>query len=320
MRHAGLTKVAVARNAMATRFEVVVYGDKEPALRAAAEEALSEIQRIEAQLSLYRPDSEVAHLNARAAREWVRVAPEVFRLLERARDLSAETAGAFDITVAPLMRCWGFMRGSGKMPTRAEIAEARKLVGMHLVELDPAQFRVRFARPGVMLDFGAIGKGYGIERAVEILQEAGIRSAIIHGGTSTVYGVGKPLDESAWKVAIEAPPQNEAQEPLLLSVVELHNEALSVSAVWGKSFAVKDKTYGHIIDPRSGYPAARADLVAVVLPSATETDALSTALLTLGPEHHDGIVSLRPNIRALVIKRGVGGKKTVIKSHRLERG
>src|SRR4026207_59640 len=130
-----LRKVAVARNAMATRFEIVAHGDHAASVRAAAEEALNEIQRIEALLSLYRPDSEVAHLNARAAREWVRVAPELFHLLEKAKRLSTETGGAFDITVAPLMRCWGFVGAGGKMPGKSAIAEARKSVGMDLVEL-----------------------------------------------------------------------------------------------------------------------------------------------------------------------------------------
>src|SRR4029434_8213013 len=129
---------------MATRFEIVVHGDDEPSLRAAAEEALNEIQRIEAQLSLYRPDSEVAHLNARAARDWVRVSPEVFRLLEQAADLSSKTDGAFDITIAPLVRCWGFMGGQGQQPTAKAIEQARQLVGMHLIELDPESFAVRF--------------------------------------------------------------------------------------------------------------------------------------------------------------------------------
>src|SRR5688572_10919776 len=170
---------------MATRFEMVVCGPNESGLRAAAEEALNEVQRIEAQLSLYRPDSEVAHLNARAARQWVRVEPGLFRLLQQAKRLSEETLGAFDITVAPLVRCWGFMGSSGRQPGKRAIAEARKCVGMDLVELDSESFQVRFARDGVMLDFGAIGKGYAIERAVELLREADITAAIIHGGTST---------------------------------------------------------------------------------------------------------------------------------------
>lgn len=297
-----LLSLALARNAMATRFEIVAWGERESHLRAAAEEALNEVQRIEAQLSLYRSDSEVAHLNARAARDWVRVTPELFDLLQHASRLSSQTDGAFDLTIAPLVRCWGFMGGTGRRPTDEAIAEARQQIGMHLVELDVENFAIRFRRPGVMLDFGAIGKGYAIDKASEILREAGITSAIIHGGTSTVFAIGTPPDQPAWKVAIEMPHQNASEPPKLITTVELHNEALSVSAVWGKSFAEEGKAFGHIIDPRTGHPADNADLAAVVLSSATETDALSTALLTLGLDGHERISRLRPNMRTLVAK------------------
>jgi FAD:protein FMN transferase len=300
---------------MATRFEIVVCGENEPALRAAAEEALDEVQRIDAQLSLYRRDSEVAHLNARAAQEWVRVEPGLFGLLQRAKELSEETEGAFDITVAPLVRCWGFMGGSGKQPTKSAIAEARKCVGMNLVELDPESFRVRFAHRGVMLDFGAIGKGYAIERAVEILREAGVTSAIIHGGTSTSYALGRPPHQASWKIGIAGPAQSQTVDPVPLAIVDLHDQALSVSAIWGKSFKSKGKTCGHIIDPRSGYPAAAADLAAVVLTSATETDALSTALLTLGLDGHEQISRLRPEMRSVAAKHSRGRQKLAIKGH-----
>src|SRR6185436_12336620 len=101
--------VTLACNAMATRFEIVLHGDNPVALRAAGEEALREIERLEAQLSLYRPASEIFHLNARAAREPVKVSPALFALLQRAKRLHEETDGAFDITIAPLVRCWGFM-------------------------------------------------------------------------------------------------------------------------------------------------------------------------------------------------------------------
>src|SRR5262245_38282633 len=112
--------VRVARHAMATRFEVALHGDDPVRLRAAAEEALDEIERLESRLSLYQPTSEIAHVNARAAFERVRVSPEVFRLLETARQLSAETKGAFDVTVGPLVRCWGFMCGTGHVPEPEE--------------------------------------------------------------------------------------------------------------------------------------------------------------------------------------------------------
>src|SRR3990172_2907646 len=171
--------IALARDAMATRFELVLHGDNPIALRAAGEEALDEIDRLENQLSLYRSGSEIAQLNARAARESVRVTPAVFALLQHAQQLHAETDGAFDITIAPLVRCWGFMGGSGRMPAKDEIAKARAKVGMQHVQLDPQNRTVRFAREGVMLDLGAIGKGYAVGQAAEILRGAGIASALI---------------------------------------------------------------------------------------------------------------------------------------------
>ena len=322
--------VTLARNAMATRFEIVLHGDDPVAVRAAGEEALAEVERIEAQLSLYRNTSEIAHLNARAAREAVRVSPALFRLLDHAARLSAETGGAFDITIAPLVRCWGFIGGTGKMPSREAIEEARSKIGMNLVLLDAGNYTVRFAQEGVMLDLGAIGKGYAIERAAEILREDGVTSAMLHGGTSTVHAIGHPPGAVAWQVAIEHPTENSTGQsgtdfpdasgttltampasgeagqtgsearPKHLAVVSLRDEAMSVSAVWGRSFQSGGKDYGHVIDPRTGQPAEAALLSAVVLPSTTETDALSTALLTLGPSGLGQISTLRKGTRCLV--------------------
>jgi thiamine biosynthesis lipoprotein len=236
-------------------------------------------------------------VNARAAREAVRVTPPVFALLQHAFRLTEETRGAFDITVAPLVRAWGFMAGSGCLPDPAALAEARAHVGMQNVHLNAEDFTVRFAREGVMLDLGAIGKGYAIERAAEILREAGVTSALIHGGTSTVQAIGSPPDADSWAVAIAHPLRRDGAE---LATVRLRDEAMSVSAISGKSFDSAGKTFGHVLDPRTGEPVQGAILAAVALPSATETDALSTALLTLGKAGHQEIAGSRPGMRTLV--------------------
>jgi thiamine biosynthesis lipoprotein len=283
---------------MATRFEIVLHGDNPAALRAAGEEALDEIDRLEAQLSLYRSSSEVARLNREAHQSPVRVTPGLFRLLEKARDLWRETNGVFDITIAPLVRCWGFMGGTGSMPERAAIEEARAQVGMQFVELDSTNFTVRFARPGVMLDLGAIGKGYAVDRAAGLLREAGVTSALIHGGTSTAFAIGREATGASWKIAVTSPVRDAATTPI--AVVELEDESLSVSAVWGRSFRSGEKTYGHIIDPRTGAPAETALLTVAVLPTATETDALTTALLT-APELMPALTARRPAMRCLIV-------------------
>jgi thiamine biosynthesis lipoprotein len=307
---------------MATRFELVLHGADPIALRAAGEEALAEIERLEDQLSLYRPSSEISHLNAGAAKEAVRVSPSLFALLETAKTLWSETEGAFDITIAPLVKCWGFMGGSGRVPDADELAEARATVGMHQVHLDRASLTVRFEREGVMLDLGAIGKGYAIERASEVLRDAGTTSALLHGGTSTVCAIGHPPEAEYWKVALESAPVPEnlvhhvvehprPQRPTdkgidkvlavaSPTVVHLKDEAMSVSAIWGKWFQADGKSFGHVIDPRSGQPVTSAVLAAVVLPSATETDAFSTALLTLGQEGQARIAALRPGMRTVL--------------------
>ncbi len=291
--------VTLARRAMATRFEIVLHGESTARLQGAGEEALAEIDRLEAQLSIYRPTSELSRVNAHAACEPVRVSPPVFRLLEHARQLHDESGGAFDIAVAPLVRCWGFMGGSGALPYLDDLARARSVAGMKHVHLDSASLTVRFDADGVMLDLGAIGKGYAIDKAAEALREAGVTSALLHGGTSTVYGIGHPPGADAWNVAVDAPP-GDSGLPAWVATVSLRDEALSVSAVWGKFFEHEGKDFGHVLDPRTGEPAADAVLAAVALPSATETDALSTALLVLGPAGHEKISGLRPGMRTLV--------------------
>ena len=292
---------------MATRFELVLHGDNPVALRAAGEEALDEVARLENQLSLYRPGSEIAQLNARAAREAVQVSPELFDLLQHAQRLYAETDGAFDITIAPLVRCWGFVNNQGKMPSTEAIAAARELVGMHLVQLEASKRTVRFVRAGVMLDLGAIGKGYAVERGAELLREAGVTSALFHGGTSTVCAIGYPPDAATWRVAVESPPDGFGDFSFPeLPLVQLTDESLSVSAVWGRHFRADGRNFGHVIDPRTGQPVEGAWLSAVVLPTATETDAFSTALLTLSSPGLERLAGLRSGLKAMLVSRAVG--------------
>ena len=296
--------VAVARNAMATRFEIVLHGENPVALHAAGEEALEEIDRIEAQLSLYRPTSEVSRLNAKAAREPVRVTPDLFRLFRQAQRLSDETGGAFDITVAPLVRCWGFMGGTGKTPAPETLAEARSVVGMNLIKLNEKDFTVQFTREGMMLDFGAIGKGYAVERAADLLREAGVTSALVNGGTSTVYALGKPpgsrVLESRSRISRRTTPGTRPANiwPLCRCAMKPCPSRQSGASPFnpaGKSSAM--------CWIRATANPPRAMLAAVALPSAMETDALSTALLIEGEAGIDQITALRPGMRALVANR-----------------
>ncbi|GIV60398.1 MAG: FAD:protein FMN transferase [Rhodothermaceae bacterium] len=293
--------VRLAVQAMATRFELVLAGDDPVRLRAAGEEALAEIRRLERQLSFYDPRSEISRVNALAGRQAVRLEPRLYRLLERVRRLWEATGGAFDPTVAPLMRCWGFATGEGRRPAPAALEEARRCTGLHRVVLEDGA--VAFGRPGMALDLGGIGKGYAVDEAVTLLKEAGVPAAFLHGGTSTVYAYGAPDGGGAWKVAVPA-PEGGTGLPEVLAVVSLDDEALSVSAPSGRAFEVDGQVYGHVLDPRTGCPVTGALLAAVVMPSATDADAFSTALLVQGAA---GLDAAGAPPRALVVAAGTPG-------------
>lgn len=290
--------VTLSLNAMATRFEIVLCGAEPSRLRAAGEEALDEIAALDRQLSFYNPHSEISRVNSLASREPVKLEPRLFGLLKTALELSLNTNGAFDITIAPLMKAWGLAGGDGRVPSQADLDKARELVGANLLHLDEDQYTASFERDGMKIDLGAIGKGFAIDRAVEILRDSGVESALIHGGTSTIYAIGVTADGRPWRVAVRDPdPRSDLRHRREL---DLQDCSLSVSAVHGKSFTWENRDYGHVIDPRTGLPTNAAALAAVWGPSATITDALSTALLVLG---EPGLATLRErfeNYQALI--------------------
>ncbi len=301
-----MVKVSLSLQAMATRFELVLAGEDRVALRAAGEEALREIERIEAQLSFYRPDSEIARLNQGAARRPVRVSPPTFRLLERCRDYAMATDGAFDVTVGPLMRAWGFVRDQGVLPTVEELAQARALTGVAHLHFDAENFTIAYDRPGVAVDLGGFGKGYAVERAVDLLREYGVRSALLHSGTSSIAVIGAPPAESAWRVAL--------QSPLSGDRIGLVDQALSVSAVHGKSFEAGGREYGHVIDPATGQPVSRALAAAAIGESASVCEVLSTALMVRGPDWIPTAGQRFPGYRLLVAHPDAAGQVITTRS------
>lgn len=285
--------VRVARHAMATRFELALFGERPGTLRAAAEEALDEVERIENLISLYRPQTDIGRINAQAGGRPVRVSPETFRLLERARTLAEQTDGAFDVTAGPLVRAWGFHGGTGRLPEPGAVEEAMGQIGWDRVILDATSYSVRLAVPGAMLDLGALGKGYALDRASERLREAGVESAILHGGTSTIVAIGAPPDRTEWPVALAGGSNGEQG-----MTVGLRDDSLSVSAGWGRSFVdAEGRSLGHVLDPRTGCPVSGTRMAAVALPSAADSDALSTALLVLGEPGRDLLATRFPGVR-----------------------
>jgi thiamine biosynthesis lipoprotein len=283
--------VLLALDAMGTRFELVLHGRDPVALRAAGEQALREIERAERLLSCYRADSEITAVNFAAARAPVRVSADVMGVLAGCRAAWEASAGAFDVTVGPLVRAWGFAGSNGGWPDADLLAAARAATGMQHVELDREAGTVRFLRGGMALDLGAAGKGFAVDLAIAALLEAGVTTALLHGGTSSVHAIGAPPGEDAWPIAVGALRVNlagprgshETAGPDGPVESDGPGRALSVSGVDGKAFVHEGRVYGHVIDARTGVPTRAARRAWVTGPSSFLCDTLSTALLVRGP-------------------------------------
>jgi hypothetical protein len=165
--------------AMGTEFTLYLPDGEREWAAGVAGELQEETRRLERQLSLYLPDSDLCYLNAHAHQQPVRVEPELFRLLQTCQSLYALTQGAFDPTITPLLRLWGFVDKQYRVPAPDAIEQALERVGMELALLEPSGCWVYYALPGVELSFGAIGKGWAIAQCVRILRELGVEQCAV---------------------------------------------------------------------------------------------------------------------------------------------
>jgi len=296
-----------SRNAMGTVFTIYLYARDGGQASASLEAAFEEIERLEEALSDYRATSELSRINRLAARQAVTTDPEVFALLQRSLAYSRRSAGAFDVTVGPLMRAWGFFRGKGRYPTDRELRRARESVGSEKVDLDPAARTVRFAAPGVELDLGAIGKGYAVDRAVKVLREAGVKAALVDAGSSTLYAMNAPPGKSGWTVHVPMP----GDRSQTVSTVTLRNESLSTSGSYEKFFQLDGHRYCHVMDPRNGVPVQGVLQATLIAPDSTTTDALSNAMFVMGPEAGRKLLATVPGARGLWILGEPGAQRLV---------
>ncbi len=279
-----------ARPAMGTTFTIFVYAANQERASEYFEIAFDEIERVEEALSDYRPTSELSRINRLAANETVTTDPEVFKFLQTSMDFSRKSDGAFDITVGPLMRAWGFFRGRGHYPTPEELSNARKSTGWEHVHLDPQKRTVHFDMQGMSLDPGGIGKGYAVECVVNLLREAGVKTALIDAGSSTIYAMGAPPGKNGWTIQVPRPGDREQS----ISTVVLRDTSLSTSGNYEKFFALNGKIYCHIMDPRTGEPVQGTLQTTVITPNATDSDALSLIMFVMGPDKSEKLLEEVP--------------------------
>jgi thiamine biosynthesis lipoprotein len=277
---------------MACRFEVTLPGERAADI-AAARDALEESDRLEALLSVFRESSAIAQINRAAGTDAVEVAEEVFDLLTRCSDLSLATGGAFDITSTPLSRAWGFLRREGRLPSNDEIASARALVGLRHLTLDAAARTAALDRAGMALNLGAIGKGFAVQAIGAALWRRGVRNALVSAGGSSVIALGGP--DRGWRVDVMGGALRQR-----LTGLRLRNAALGTSGAGEQFIEVNGTRYGHVIDPRTGWPASGVLSASVVTADAATADALATAFFVGGLDLARKYCDSHPGTLALI--------------------
>lgn len=290
------------RAAMATQFEVILpFGT--PGATELAEQALDQIDRLEDQMTVYREHSEISRLNRLAADGPVTLEERLYGLLAQSAQLSVQTDGAFDITTGALTKAWGFYRRQGRVPSVEERAAVLERVGMQHVELDDQRRSARYLRRGLEINLGSIGKGYALDRAAELLRQEGVSIGLIHGGHSSILAIGTdPTDARGWAVGVRHPWKAEQR----LAVLRLRDRALATSAATFQHLEYNGRKLGHILDPRSGWPAEGVASATAVAPTAAEADALATAFFILGVEKTRTYCQAHPEIGALLLPENAG--------------
>jgi thiamine biosynthesis lipoprotein len=299
----------LARRAMATTFAVLLPFETSDAESIGAA-AFDLIDELEAQLTAYRETSEVCRLNRLAPYQAVPVEKGLFGLLSRAAVLNQETEGAFDVTAGALIKAWGFFRGPKRVPAEEELEQVRQRVGMKHVSLAPESRSVRYLRPGLEVNLGAIGKGYALDRVAVLLStEWNVSAGLLHGGYSSVYAMGcSPGDKRGWEVGIRHPWDPERR----LAVVWLRDRALGNSAATFQHLEHQGRKLGHVLDPRSGWPATGMASASVVAPTAADADALSTAFFVGSVDLARRYCERHPEVGAILLPEGEGAKAVVL--------
>ena len=287
---------------MGTLCEVQVYHDDAATARHAAAAALDAMERTDALLSNYKPDSELSVMNREAARAPFHASAELFDFVNRCAGYHRATDGAFDPTVGPLVRAWGFLTPHPARPSDTVIADAKARSGFDKVTLDAGAGTIAYRTGGVEIDPGGIGKGYAVDAAVDVLKHRGIRSALVSAGGSTLFAIGAPPGRTAWNIAVKNP-----EDPATpFALVSLRDASLSTSGVSERAVLAGTHRYGHVFDPRSGDPVEHMCQATVVAPTGMASDAWTKAAFVLPRDTVERLLQGHPGVHALRIEGDCG--------------
>ena len=278
---------------MGTLLDITIWhADAEEAKRI-MRQAVQEVHRLEGIMSNYDPRSSLSSFNDQAGQGKIKIDPDLYRLLAIAVDRSAKTSGYFDVTVGPLIELWKQSEKKNSAPDSHALASAAGLVGYWNLKLNEAS-EAELIREGMNIDLGGIGKGYAVDRIIEMLKRAGVKTALINFGGSSIYALGSPPAKTDWEIAVKGINEK------IVGILHLKNQALSTSGSMGHSWNIGGKRYGHLINPNNGWPVTVPRVATVVAPTATEAEVWTKPLVILGKAGISTIKGL-PQIEALLV-------------------
>jgi thiamine biosynthesis lipoprotein len=284
---------------MGSSFRLVFYAANDSTARAAAESVFSHLDYLNEVMSDYLDGSETNRLSAQAGQgRWVKTSELLHAVLDSAQILSEKTGGAFDVTIGSSVQVWRKASRLNRFPTRREVKVGLRKCGYEYLDIDRRHHLVRLEKKGMRLDFGGIGKGYAADQGVRVLASLGIRSAMVDAGGDLALG-DPPPGQRGWKISISSGPSAANEE-----VITIANCGVATSGATYRYLEYKGKKYSHILNPKTGVGLLNSVRATVVAPSATQADALATAVSVSGLVKSRQIQKAFPRTKFWILEHG----------------
>ena len=268
--------------------------------KEAVEESFKRLNEINEMASTNISTSDIYKINSSSGIEYVKVRPEILKMIETSIEYSKLSDGAFDITIGPIINLWGIGTDNEKIPSEEEIKSKLQLVGYDKISINENDSSVRLEKQGMSIDLGGITKGFAVDEVLKIYKKYNIENGLINLGSSSIYALGKNKDNNDWSVGIKNPRSEEANE--YMGVIKLSDESLSTSGDYERYFIKDNKRYHHIIDPKTGYPVDNSVISdTIVVNDDTQNsgmlaDILTTTVYTLGSEKGLKLINSLPGV------------------------
>ena len=295
---------------MGTRFRIVLYAPDVETANRAAKAAFNRVARLDNTMSDYRETSELMTLCQRAGGAPVEVSDDLFRVLAFSQKIAAQTGGAFDVTMGPVVRLWRRARRTQVMPDPRRLAEARGLTGFAKLHLDPRKRTARLEKSGMLIDLGGVAKGYAADEAIKVLQQHGVTRALVAAGGDVVVSDAPP-DAAGWTIGVAprgASGRTPGQAPA--NFLLLKHAAVSTAGDAEQYVEIGGVRYSHIVDPRTGLGLTGRSSVTVVAPDGITSDSIDTAVNVLGPKRGLKLVDSTKGTAALILQSTESGVKS----------